>query len=137
MILRMTMMLKKFKRGAGIGKNLIASPKIKATKRFEAGPAIATKASSLFGFLKLAGFMGTGFAQPKIGPRPAVRMKKNIGRMIDPNISKCLRGLRVSLPDCFAVGSPSKLATLPWETSWITIVKRRTMIKNRVVIKSS
>lgn len=50
------------------GKNLIANPKITAIKKLVAGPARETFNVPHFWSLKLKGFIGTGFAQPKMGP---------------------------------------------------------------------
>jgi len=71
----------------------------KANKILAKGPAIDTSKISLLIFLKLAGFIGTGFAQPIILVRINMRV---------PRGSRCLRGFKVNLPAFFAVGSPSK-----------------------------
>lgn len=65
------------------------------------GPASATSSSSLRGFLKYLGSIGTGFPRPN----PIRKINKN------PIGSMCLRGFGVNLPKFFAVGSHnSKLA---------------------------
>lgn len=50
---KITIIPNMIKMGMGNGKNLMARPKIKATKIFDPGPAMATLASSHFGFRKL------------------------------------------------------------------------------------
>ena len=61
-------------RGAIWGKlqNLMNNPNIIAIAKFVAGPAMETFNVPHFWSLKLYGFIGTGFAQPKIGPCPPV-----------------------------------------------------------------
>ena len=60
--------------------------------------------------------MGTGFAAPKTN-WPPVLMKRNNGRRNVQTGSICARGLRVSLPEYFAVVSPNLYATQPCENS--------------------
>ena len=43
------------------------------------------------------------------------------GKITVPNGSMCLTGLKESLPDPFAVGSPSLYAANAWLASWQTI----------------
>ncbi len=69
----------------------------------EKGPAKDTNIVSLFRFLKLLGFIGTGLAHPNL----------NNNKKINPTMSKCLKGLRVNLPEFLAISSPSKYATKP------------------------
>ena len=63
-------------------------------------PDKLTSKVSLFIFLKLNAFIGTGFAQPK--PKNKKQNK--------PILSKCAIGLTVNLPATFDVGSPSLYA---------------------------
>ncbi len=70
------------------------------------GPAKATHIISLSGFRKNAGSTGTGLAQPRIKPEPD--SIKSAGSIIDPKISICGIGFRVSLPRFLAVGSPKR-----------------------------
>ena len=94
------------------------SPKKTAIKRFAKIPAPATAIVPNFLFIRLFGLYGTGFAQPnKNGEWVKTR---NAGKIIEPKISKCLSGFKVSLPAYKAVLSPKRNATKPWETSWIT-----------------
>jgi len=79
--------------------------KIKARIIFAKGPATPTKIISLLGFLKLRKFIGTGFAQPKMTFES--KINKDNGKITVPNRSICAKGLNVSLPCIFAVGSPS------------------------------
>lgn len=88
-------------------------PKNIATIKFVAGPAKETLSIPHFWSLKLYGFTGTGFAQPKIGPLPAVNTSKINGKIIVPNGSICLIGFRVNLPSLLAVVSPNNKAILP------------------------
>ena len=69
--------------------------------KFENGPANATKALSLIGFLKFCELTGTGFPHPII----LVTAKTNV-----PSGSRWRIGLRDSLPCDFAVLSPSRYA---------------------------
>lgn len=80
------------------GKNLISNPKNKAKTKLEMGPAMATLKEPHFWSLKLWGLTGTGFAQPKIGPCPAVAKSNNNGKITEPKGSKCFIGFKVSLP---------------------------------------
>ena len=70
-------------------------------KKFENGPASATNALSLIGFLKFCGLTGTGFPQPII----LVTAKTNV-----PNGSRWRIGFSDSLPCDFAVLSPKRYA---------------------------
>jgi len=106
-------MLKRIKRDSGKVKNLIISPKIMAIKKLVPGPATDTFKVPHFWSWKLKGLMGTGFAQPKIGPWPKVKMSKIKGRKMVPTGSMCFRGFKVRRPASFAVGSPKDKATLP------------------------
>lgn len=127
-------MLKSKITDSGTGKNLIARPKITASKKFMLEPAMPTfRLPHLWSF-KLNGFIGTGFAQPIIGPLPWVKTKRIIGRMIVPNISICFNGFKVRRPAFFAVGSPKRKATDPWAISCKTIEKNKTMRENIVNI---
>ena len=110
------------------GKNLIKRPKIIAIKKFTAGPAIATFKSPCFRSRKLLGFIGTGFAQPKIGPLPKVATSIINGKRIEPKGSMWLMGFNVNLPSYFAVGSPKLYATAPCATS-CKITENKRMIK--------
>lgn len=67
------------------------------TAKFEAGPADATIAISLNGFLKLKGFTGTGLAHPNLA----------INSIIVPMGSRWLNGFIVSLPEMRGVESPN------------------------------
>ena len=80
-------------------------PKTKASAKFAKGPAAATFAWPYFWSLKLKGFIGTGFAQPKTMWLPGIIIKSS-GKSTEPIGSKCFKGLRLNLPDNFAVGSP-------------------------------
>jgi hypothetical protein len=55
-----------------------------AIKRLVAGPAKETFTIPHFLSLKFNGFTGTGFAQPKIGPWPKVKINKIKGKKIVP-----------------------------------------------------
>ena len=74
---------------------------------FANGPASATIASPHLWFRRLYGLKGTGFAQPIIKPPNRYDMT---GKIKEPNHSKCLKGLSVSLPANFAALSPCKYA---------------------------
>ena len=87
---------------------LINNPKNIAIAKFVAGPEIATFKLPHFWSLKLYGFTGTGFAQPKIGPCPPVANNNKSGTITEPNGSKCFNGFSVSLPAYLAVGSPKE-----------------------------
>ena len=89
--------------------NWKARPKKNAETKLDAGPAKDTMMLSRRGFLKLYGFIGTGFPQPKWA-----KIKHNA-----PKISICASGFNVSLPWSFAVGSPNLLAVQPWKYSWM------------------
>lgn len=86
------------------GKKRINRPKDKAISKLDKTPAKATKGIPVLGFLKLYGLKGTGFAQPKINPAFVI-IKRN-GNKIEPNISICGKGFKVSLPSSLAVESP-------------------------------
>ncbi|MFH1455013.1 MAG: hypothetical protein ABIF22_01690 [bacterium] len=90
---------------------LIIRPKIIATRRFDAGPAIDIRGSATFLFFKLCGLYGTGLAQPII--KPACVIARARGKITEPNQSRCLRGFRVSLPSYCAVLSPKQRAVKP------------------------
>lgn len=69
------------------GKNLSSSPNTRANDKFDIGPAAATFIDPYFLSLKLYGFIGTGFAQPKIIPPPPLILEdknKNKGTIIEP-----------------------------------------------------
>lgn len=104
---------------AAIGKKAAISldirPNTMATKKFEAGPAKAINAPSLFGSFRLYGLKGTGFAQPNINGL-FVAIKSN-GTRNEPKNSKCFIGFKVSRPISLAVLSPSLYAISPCETS--------------------
>ena len=91
----------------------ISKPKNIATTKLVTGPARETFSIPQRLSLKLYGFTGTGLAQPKIGPWPAVKTSKIKGKMIVPNGSICFNGFNVSLPSLFAVVSPNIKAILP------------------------
>ena len=97
---------------------LRARPKIRASTRFDAGPASATMSSPHRLLDKLYGLYGTGFAYPKTTGDPLL-ISRN-GRKTEPNQLRCTRGLRESLPALYAVLSPSLYAAYPCATSWIT-----------------
>src|SRR3989344_9151592 len=97
----------------GIWKNLIARPNIIAIKKLVAGPAKETFKVPHFWSLKLKGLTGTGFAQPKMGPWPAVAINNNKGNKIVPKGSICFKGFKVKRPASLAVVSPNFKATLP------------------------
>lgn len=101
-------MLKNTNNCSGKTINLITNPKIIAIRKFVAGPATETFNSPHFWSLRLYGLIGTGFAQPKIGPLPMVANKSSKGRITEPKGSKCFKGFKVNLPACFAVGSPNQ-----------------------------
>ena len=117
---------------SGIIKNLIKSPETMAMIKFIAGPAIATLSCPHFWSIKLRGFMGTGFAQPKIGPLPRVRIKVIVGKRKEPTGSKCFKGLNDSLPAYLAVGSPSLYAVNPCAISCKTTEKSK--IINEIIV---
>lgn len=85
--------------------------KMSAINTFVKGPANETIAMSFRPSLRLNGSTGTGFAAPKITGEPE-RIKIR-GRAILIKGSMCFLGLRVSLPDNLAVGSPRRSATKP------------------------
>ncbi len=87
------------------------------------GPASATRAKPHSPYFKLRVLIGTGLAPPKTG-MPVMARKS--GSIIDMNGSKCLKGFKVSLPDNFAVSSPSLYATNPWAISCSIIEKSMT-----------
>lgn len=91
--------------------NLIINPNIIAMRKFASTPAEATAISPHFLSLRLSGLYGTGFAQPNTNP--AFESTKRVGSRIEPNISRCLMGFKVSLPACRAVGSPYLSAMKP------------------------
>lgn len=82
--------------------NFKERPPMNAKNKLEIGPASATVNIALLGNLKFLGSTTTGFAQPKF-------VKKSI---MAPIGSRCLIGLRVSLPIRLGVGSPRKSAIL-------------------------
>jgi hypothetical protein len=84
-----------------------------AIKRLVKGPAKETLTTPHFLSLKFRGFIGTGFAQPKIGPWPKVKINKVKGKKIVPMGSMWAIGFKVNLPALFAVSSPKKRAMLP------------------------
>ena len=77
--------------------------KIKASKKFEAGPAKAVKAISRFAFLKYLESTITGFAQPT----------RNRSKAIKPKGSICFSGFKDNRPYAFGVGSPKQCAAYP------------------------
>ena len=101
----MLIMLKRSKSVSDKLTNLIINPKITATAKLTEGPAIATFKDPHRLSLKLKGFMGTGFAQPKMGPCPKVTKSSTKGSKTEPMGSKCFKGFKVNLPAYFAVGS--------------------------------
>lgn len=112
----------------------MSTPNTSATTILESGPAAPTNAGPQSlrvpkrtnGFRKLYGLYGTGFAQPiKNGEFASA---KSIGKITEPNGSKCFRGFSVRRPKCFAVGSPKARAASPCDTSWITTEKIRMAI---------
>ena len=115
---------------------LINRPKAIATAKLVAGPAKATFNEPHFWSLKLCGFMGMGFAQPKTGPCPAVAISKSRGSIKEPKRSRCFKGFKVSLPAYFAVKSPKDKATYPWANSCTTTDKSKT-IKEKIKIAGS
>ena len=109
-ILMMTMYEKIIRTGSETvppaDKNLMIVPNMRASKRFEPGPAAAIKNSPCLLFLRLYGLYGTGLAQPNVNPaREVIR-----GTMIEPIGSMCLSGFKVNRPESRAVGSPSRSA---------------------------
>jgi len=60
--------------------------------------------------------MGTGFAAPKTN-WPPLLIKRNSGRRNVHRGSICAKGLKVSLPEYFAVVSPNLYATQPCANS--------------------
>ena len=79
------------------------------------GPTRETIAISFRPSFKLNGSTGTGFAAPKTTGEPE-RIKIR-GRAMLIKGSICFLGLRVSLPESLAVGSPRRSATKPCATS--------------------
>lgn len=59
--------------------------KIIARMMFESGPAKEMRAKSFFGFFKLYGSTGTGFAQPN--RKGDLNISRVMGRIMVPNIS--------------------------------------------------
>ncbi len=122
------------KTDSGREKNLIAKPKITATKKFIPGPAIETLSVPHFWSRKLKGLIGTGFAQPTIKGLPEkIKIK---GKTMVPKRSMCFNGFKVKRPASFAVGSPKCRATDPWAISCKTIEKNKTTKENIVSIVS-
>jgi len=112
------------------GKNLRVRPNNTAKAIFDAGPASATLAGPYFLSCKLAGLYGTGLAYPNMNP-PTI--KEIIGRITEPNMSRCFIGFKVSRPKFLAVGSPKEWATAPWLTSCITTEYRSAAIQKMVI----
>ena len=84
--------------------------------KFETGPARATIYRLFLPLMRFSIITGTGFAHPI----PIRRMAKV------PIKSKCLSGLRVSLPCLCAVLSPNIRAAKPWLYSW-TLSENKTI----------
>ena len=76
---------------------------IRATDKLDKGPAAEINRLSRLGFLKLKGFTGTGFAQPKGGAPMMIRIT---GSRMVPTGSMWAMGFKVILPKAWAVGSP-------------------------------
>ncbi len=93
-----------------VEKSLRTTAETPARSTLARGPASATHRSAFEGFLKFTGFMGTGFAQPNIPDKKRASV---------PMGSRCLSGFMVTLPRCFAVGSPSLMAVHAWAHSWM------------------
>ena len=87
------------------GRNLKVRPNRTAKEIFDAGPAMATLAGPYFRSLKFSGLYGTGLAYPNMKPP---RKKEMRGSRMEPNISKCFKGFKVSRPRYLAVGSPKE-----------------------------
>lgn len=104
---------------------------IKASIRFEAGPATVVKLSSRMIFLKLRVFTGTGFAQP-IRKRPKNPSPMSGPKIARPGISRVpigstwYAGLRVMRPCKRAVWSPRREAIQAWALSCTQREKRMT-----------
>ena len=86
-----------------------------------AGPASAVRIMPFLTFLKYRVVTGTGLAQPN--PVKIIRM--------EPNTSRCGRGLRVSRPRFLAVGSPSLSLAQAWAHSWMGMAVTNTMARTR------
>ena len=82
------------------------NPKTKATAKLDKGPAKAILAGPHLRSLNRKGLKGTGLAQAK-KTRLLIIISK-IGKITEPNQSKCFKGFNVSLPAYFAVGSPKE-----------------------------
>ncbi len=102
-------------------RNRNAIAEMVAMIKFANGPASAIKTESHFGFFRLYGLNGTGFAQPN--PKSKSGM--------NPNRSKCASGLSVNRPSRSAVGSPRNFAMSPCENSCAESEKRIAMIQAR------
>lgn len=113
---------------------LMIKLKTKAIEKFVKGPAMATFKAPHFWSLKFKGLIGTGFAQPKIGPLPKVAANKIKGSKIVPKGSMCFKGFKLNLPISRAVLSPKDKATLPWAISWMTIEVNKTIKVKTVII---
>jgi len=111
-------------KGIPIGNVLIINAAINTRAIFVRGPASPVMAMSFFGSLKCIGFIGTGFAAPKITGEP--EMSKSTGSAMLIIGSRWGMGLRVSRPITLAVGSPSLSATTPCIISCKMAEKRRT-----------
>jgi hypothetical protein len=85
--------------------------------RFDTGPAMLTRNMPRRQSRKLAGLIGTGFAQPKRNPEATI--------MRSPIRSKCTSGFSVNRPIYFAVGSPRRFAVQACENSCTVSEKNR------------
>ena len=80
-----------------------------AMRRLEAGPAMATKAMSLFGRLRLVQLTGTGFAQPKMKGL----MLESQKAMLEAGLPKKLKRDE-DIPHYYGCDSWRKQCDVPW-----------------------
>ena len=100
----------------------------KPKNTFISTPATETTRIPYLNFLKLRGFICTGFAQPK----------PNNKKQINPLISKCFKGFIVNLPWIFGVKSPILYAAKAWANSCKERdIKNTTTLKTSIIIASS
>ena len=89
---------------------------VNAIRKFDSGPAKATRISSRLRFLNKLGLIGTGFAQPKAKLKCEMT-KITMGTKMVPIRSICLMGFMERRPSALAVESPQRAATQAWDAS--------------------
>src|SRR3972149_8433866 len=116
------------KAGPAMIRSLYAIADMAASNRLESGPATDTSVMERDLFLKFRGFIGTGLAQPNSPEKKSIMV---------PIGSRCRKGLRVTLPSIFAVGSPSLLATHAWAHSCMVSARSTGGTSRRVLCRKS